>query len=219
MSDVQMQEQQHPFLDFVKNNQKSLTYVLVVIAIFIGGYFGYFELYQKPREAKAADALFTAEKYFAADSANLVLNGDGTSKGALYVIKEFSGTKAANLAKYYAGVSYYKQNDLNKAIEYLKDFSTDAKQVQAIAYGTLGDAYADLKKNDEAVEYYKKAGNLFPEDENISSEYLYRAAAFLEVNGKSKEAVEIYTTIKNKYPKSEKGLNADKYINRLQVQP
>ena len=137
---------------------------------------------------------------------------------ALYVIKEFSGTKAANLAKYYVGVSYFKQNDFNKAVEYLKDFSTDAKQVQAIAYGTLGDAYAELKKNDEAVEYYKKAGNLFPEDENISSEYLYRAAAFLEVNGKSKEAVEIYTAIKNKYPKSEKGLNADKYINRLQVQ-
>ena len=40
-------------------------------------------------KAKAADALFTAEKYFAADSSSLVLNGDGTSKGALYVIKEF----------------------------------------------------------------------------------------------------------------------------------
>lgn len=219
MSEVQTQTEQHPFLDFVKNNQKSLTYVLVIIALVVGGYFGFAELYQKPREAKAADALFTAEKYFAADSSSFVLNGDGTSKGALYVIKEFSGTKAANLAKYYAGVSYFKQNDFNKAIEYLKDFTTNAKQVQAIAYGTLGDAYAELKKNDEAIEYYKKAGNHFAEDENISSEYLFRAAAFLEVNGKTKEAVELYTSIKNKYPKSEKGLNADKYINRLQVQP
>ena len=201
MSDLQ--QAQHPFLDFVKKNQKALTYTLVAAIILIGGFFGYTELYQKPREAKAADAMFMAEKYFANDSSNYVLNGDGTSKGVLYIIKEFSGTKAANLAKYYAGISYFRLNDYNKSIEYLKDFSTNAKQVQAIAYGTLGDAYAELKKNEEAVSYYKKAGEYFPEDESISSEYLFRAAAFLELNGKTDEAVELYTTIKTKYPKPE----------------
>jgi len=135
------QQEQHPFLDFVKKNQKALTYTLVLAIVLIGGYFGYAELYQKPREAKAADALFMAEKYFANDSSSYVLNGDGAgSKGVLYIIKEFSGTKAANLSKYYAGISYFRLNDFNKSIEYLKDFSTDAKQVQAIAYGTLGDA-------------------------------------------------------------------------------
>lgn len=214
------QQEQHPFLDFVKKNQKALTYTLVLAIVLIGGFFGYAELYQKPREAKAADALFMAEKYFANDSSSYVLNGDGTgSKGVLYIIKEFSGTKAANLAKYYAGISYFRLNDFNKSIEYLKDFSTDAKQVQAIAYGTLGDASAELKKTDDAVSYYKKAGEYFPEDEVISSEYLFRAAAFLELNGKNEEAVELYSKIKSKYPKTEKGFNADKYINRLKVQP
>ena len=72
---------------------------------------------------------------------------------------------------------------------------------------------------DEAVSHYKKAGEYFPEDESISSEYLFRAAAFLELNGKTDEAVELYTTIKTKYPKSEKGFTADKYINRLKIQP
>jgi tetratricopeptide (TPR) repeat protein len=214
------QQEQHPFLDFVKKNQKALTYTLVLAIVLIGGYFGYAELYQKPREAKAADALFMAEKYFANDSSSYVLNGDGAgSKGVLYIIKEFSGTKAANLSKYYAGISYFRLNDFNKSIEYLKDFSTDAKQVQAIAYGTLGDASAELKKTDDAVSYYKKAGEYFPEDEVISSEYLFRAAAFLELNGKNEEAVELYSKIKSKYPKTEKGFNADKYINRLKVQP
>jgi tetratricopeptide (TPR) repeat protein len=218
MSDLNHPEK-HPFLDFVKNNQKALTSTLVIVVVLLAGYFGYTELYQKPREAKAADALFTAEKYFAVDSSNLVLNGDGTNKGVLYVIKEYSGTKAANLAKYYAGVSYFKTNDFNKSIEYLKDFSTNAKQVQAIAYGTIGDANSELKKMDEALEYYKKAGAYFPEDEAISSEYLFRAASLLELTGKVDEAITIYNEIKSKYPKSEKGLNADKYINRLKVQP
>ena len=217
MSDLQQEQQ--PILDFFKKNQKSLTYALVLAIVLVGGFFGYTELYQKPREAKAADAMFMAEKYFANDSSNFVLNGDGQSKGVLYVIKEFSGTKAANLAKYYAGVSYFRLNDFNKSIEYLKDFSTDAKQIQAVSYGTLGDAYASLNKVDEAVSHYKKAGEYFPEDEAISSEYLFRAAAFLELNNKTEEAIELYTKIKNEYPKSEKGFMADKYINRLKVQP
>ena len=217
MSDLQ--QEQTSTENFSKKNQKSLTYALVAAIVLIGGFFGYTELYQKPREAKAADAMFMAEKYFANDSSNFVLNGDGQSKGVLYIIKEFSGTKAANLAKYYAGVSYFRMNDFNKSIEYLKDFSTDAKQIQAVAYGTLGDAYASLNKVDEAVSHYKKAGEYFPEDEAISSEYLFRAAAYLELNNKTDEAIELYTKIKNEYPKSEKGFMADKYINRLKIQP
>ena len=214
----EIQQEQAP-VSFIKKNQKQVVYLFAAIIIAVLGYFGYAELYQKPLEAKAADAMYVAEKYFANDSSELVLNGDGTSKGVLYIIKEFGGTKAANLAKYYAGMSYYRLKDYNKAIDYLKDFSTDAKQVQAVAYGSIGDAYSELKKNDEAIEFYKKAGTHFPEDEAISSEYLFRAASFLELNGKNDAALEIYMQIKKNYPKSEKGFSIDKYINRLQVQP
>ena len=214
----ELQEKQAP-VSITKNSQKLIVYLLVGALITAAGIFGYTELYQKPLEAKAADAMYVAEKYFANDSSELVLNGDGTSKGVLYIIKEFSGTKAANLAKYYAGMSYYRLKDYNKAIDYLKDFSTNAKQVQAVAYGSIGDAYSELKKNEEAIEYYKKAGTHFPEDEAISSEYLFRAASFLELNGKNDAAIEIYKQIKQNYPKSEKGFSIDKYINRLQVQP
>jgi tetratricopeptide (TPR) repeat protein len=216
MSEVQ--QEQAP-VSISKKNQQLIVYLLAGGLIAAGLIFGYTELYQKPLEAKAADAMYVAEKYFANDSSELVLNGDGTSKGVLYIIKEFGGTKAANLAKYYAGMSYYRLKDYNKSIEYLKDFSTNAKQVQAVAYGSIGDAYSELKKNEEAIEYYKKAGTHFPEDEAISSEYLFRAASFLELNGKNDAALEIYKQIKQNYPKSEKGFSIDKYINRIQVQP
>jgi len=214
----ELQQEQAP-VSIPKKNQQLIVYLLAGGLIAVAGFFGYSELYQKPLEAKAADAMYVAEKYFANDSSELVLKGDATSKGVLYIIKEFGGTKAANLAKYYAGMSYYRLKDYNKAIEYLKDFSSDAKQVQAVAYGSIGDAYSELKKNDEAIEYYKKAGTHFPEDEAISSEYLFRAASFLELNGKNDAALEIYKQIKQNYPKSEKGFSIDKYINRIQVQP
>jgi tetratricopeptide (TPR) repeat protein len=214
----ELQQEQAP-VSIPKKNQQLIVYLLAGGLIAVAGFFGYSELYQKPLEAKAADAMYVAEKYFANDSSELVLKGDGTSKGVLYIIKEFGGTKAANLANYYAGMSYYRLKDYNKAIEYLKDFSSDAKQVQAVAYGSIGDAYSELKKNDKAIEYYKKAGTHFPEDEAISSEYLFRAASFLELNGKNDAALEIYQQIKQNYPKSEKGFSIDKYINRIQVQP
>ena len=214
----ELQQEQAP-VSIPKKNQQLIVYLLAGGLIAVAGFFGYSELYQKPLEAKAADAMYVAEKYFANDSSELVLKGDGTSKGVLYIIKEFGGTKVANLANYYAGMSYYRLKDYNKAIEYLKDFSSDAKQVQAVAYGSIGDAYSELKKNDEAIEYYKKAGTHFPEDEAISSEYLFRAASFLELNGKNDAALEIYKQIKQNYPKSEKGFSIDKYINRIQVQP
>lgn len=218
MSEINQQEQ-NSSAHFVNKNQKQITAFLVVLVLALGGYFGYMELYQKPREIKAADAMFAAENYFFQDSSKLVLNGDGTNKGVLYIIKNFSGTKAANLAKYYAGVSYYKTGDFNKSIENLKDFSTDASQIQSIAYGTLGDAYSELKKNTEALEFYKKAAAHTPEDEIISAEYLFRAAQLQEVLGKNDDAIAIYKDIKAKYPKTEIGLNIDKFIFKLKVQP
>ena len=101
MSEFNQQEQNNS-AHFVKKNLKQITAFLVILVLIVGGYFGYLELYQKPREIKAADAMFAAENYFAQDSSKLVLNGNGTNKGVLYIIKNYSGTKAANLAKYYA---------------------------------------------------------------------------------------------------------------------
>jgi tetratricopeptide (TPR) repeat protein len=201
-----------------KNLQKPILAVLVVALVIGGGYYGYKEYIQKPKEEKAADAIFKAQQYFAIDSLNLVLNGDGQNKGALYVIKNYGGTKAANLAHYYAGVSYLKLGDFNNAVKYLKDFSTDAKQIQLLALGCLGDAYAELNKKEEAIQAYKKAAATFEEDENNSSEYLFRAALLSETTGKTKEALSLYKELKEQFPKTEKGFQADKYINRLSLE-
>ena len=106
----------------------------------------------------------------------LALNGDGINPGFEKIISQFGGTKAGNLARYYAGSAALKMGDFNKAVKYLKDFETDAKQVQARAYKLLGDAYAELGKNKEALDSYIKGGREFPEDEANASESLYMAA-------------------------------------------
>lgn len=203
---------------FWQHSGKILSIVIVVIAVIIGGWYGYKQVILKPKEDRAADAMYKAEQYFAIDSSNLALNGDGINKGMLYVIKNYSGTKAANLAKYYAGISYLKLGNYAKATEYLKDFSTDAKQIQMVAYGALGDALSELGKKDDAVDAYKKAANTFTEDASSSAEYLFRAGLLSETMGKNKQAVELYKQIKESYPATEKGYQIDKYIYRLSIE-
>jgi tetratricopeptide (TPR) repeat protein len=112
-----------------------------------------------------------------------------------------------------------RTGNFNKAVENLKDFNTSAKQIQMMAYGALGDAYSELNKNDEAVNYYKKASGEFTDDATMSSEYLFRAALKLETLGKTSEALELYKQLKAKYPNTERGFSADKYIYRLSIVP
>lgn len=204
--------------DFWEKYKNIILGILAAIILIVAGWLIYKNYFLKPKEDRAAEAMFKAEEYFRNDSLTLALNGDGQNKGFLNVIKNFEGTKAANLAHFYAGIIYLRNNDFNNAIKHLKDFSTDSKQIQMIAYGRLADAYSEQGKKDEAVEYYKKAGNYFPEDETNSSEFLFRAGYLLESMGKNKEAVDVYKEIKEKFPKTEKGFSIDKYIYRLSVE-
>jgi tetratricopeptide (TPR) repeat protein len=203
---------------FWAKNSKIIIAGLIGFTVGVGGFIAYKQLVVKPKEEKAADAIYKAQQYFQIDSSKLVLDGDGSNKGVLYIMKNYGGTKAANLAHYYAGVSYLKLGDFNKAIEHLKDFSTDAKQIQAAAFGVLGDAYAEAGKKDDAVSSYTKASKTFEYDEALSAEYLFRAALLSSTIGKSKEAVSLFKELKEKFPKTEKASQADKYINTLVVE-
>jgi tetratricopeptide (TPR) repeat protein len=196
---------------------KQITYAIGVLVIIIAAILGYKYMIQEPNEKKAEEAMFHAEEYYRLDSVKLALNGDNINSGFAKIISKYSGTKSANLAKFYAGSCYLKLGDFNNAVKYLKDFSTPAYQVQARAYGLLGDAYSELNKRDEAIEQYKKAAALSEKDDVISPEYLFRAGYLYESMGKSKEAIDMYQMIKNKYPNSQRGLDIDKYLARLGV--
>lgn len=202
-----------------KRYSKPAGIVIAIAVVGILGWFAYNSLVLQPKEQKAEESIFKAQQYFAQDSLNKALNGDGFNSGFLYVINNYGETKSGNLAKYYAGVCYLKLGNFNNAVKYLKDFSTDAKQIQMMAYGCLGDAYSELKKNSEAIDAYKKAATTFEQDEMLSSEYLFRAALLNETLGKNKEAVDLYKQLKDKFPATPRGAQVDKYIYRLSIQP
>jgi len=210
---------------FWEKNSKPIIYISTAIILLIGGYLAYKYMFKLPKEEKANDAVFVVQKYFSdfsnspdslkATLANRVLNGDGGNSGALKFISKYDGTDAANLCQYYAGASYLHLKQFDKAIKHLNDFNTDAPQIQSRAYGMIGDAYAELKKNNDALDYYRKAADVNEKDEFTSSEFLFRAGLFAETIGKKKEAIDLYKKIKKDYPLTDRATNIDRYLARL----
>lgn len=206
----------HNAEDFFQKNKKVITYGVLALVVVVGGFFAYNRFVKGPNESKAQEMAFQAQRYFRVDSFRLALNGDGAAYGLLDVIKKYGGTKAGNLAKYQAGVSYVKLGEFQKGIDLLKEFSSNDLLVQSMAYGITGDAFMELGKDAEGIEYYKKAGN-YNNNELTSPIYLMRAGLALEKSNKKDEAIQIYKTIKEKYPMSIEASNVDKYLARLGV--
>jgi len=197
-----------------EKNQKVIVGAVVALVVLVGGFFGYREFIQKPNEEKAANALFSAARWFEVDSLNFALNGDGQHKGALDVIKKFDGTKAANLAQYYAGMSFLRTGKPQDAVKHLEKFDGKGTPLEYLADGAMGDAYMDMGQAAKGIEMYKKAaGN--DKDMYTSPLYLFRAALASEQSGKIDDAKKLYKELKEKFPYSQQGNQADKYLARL----
>lgn len=204
--------------DFWGKYGKLLTIASVIVILVGGGYYAYNNFVVKPKEAKAAEVMFKAEEYYRVDSLQKALNGDGLYWGFLKVIDQYGGTDAGNMANFYAGACYVKLNENEKAIKYLKKFSSDSKASTARAYRLLADAYADMNNNKEAFNYYKKAGHAFESDEPFSADCLFLAAYLAhKVLNDPAAAIELYKEVKQKFPKTQQGFDADNYLAQLGV--
>lgn len=198
---------------FIEKNQKVLLYSLLAVLAVIAIYFGSKKFYFQPRESEAQSQMFTAERYFEKDSFNLALNGDGNYQGFLGIIDEYGMTDAANLAHYYAGVSYLHLGKYDEAITQLKKFDGDDLMVGPVAIGAIGDAYLELGKKEDATKQYVKASDK-AENNFLSPVYLMKAAQVLESDKDYKKALELYQQIQKEYPLSTEGRQIEKYITR-----
>lgn len=200
---------------FVEENKNTLTGIVALIVIIVGGYFAYQNFYVLPMEEEAQIEFFNAEKNFKKDSLNLAIYGDGLNPGFIEIADEYSGTKVGNLAHYYLGASYLKLGQFESAISELEDFSSEDYMLGTMALGMIGDAYMELGDLNKAVSYYDKAANR-KSNEFSSPIYLMKAGRTYELIGNYNEAVERYETIKDDFPKSSEAGDIEKMIARAE---
>ncbi|HYG03555.1 MAG TPA: tetratricopeptide repeat protein [Chryseosolibacter sp.] len=199
---------------WLERHPKTVIGVATVIALIIGGYFG-FTYYLDNQNTEAQQEMFQAVYYFEADSLELAVNGDGNHLGFKDIVSDYGMTDAGNLANFYAGASYLKLGQFDVARLYLEDFSSDDLLVQARAYSLIGDTYMEEKNYQEAAKYYDKAADYKP-NKYFSPAYLMKAALAYERSNENAKAIEAYNEIVTKYWDSAEFQNARKFKARLE---
>lgn len=201
----------------IEQYQKPILYAVLAVVLVVSGVLALRHFYFIPKESKAQAELFKGEFYFQTDSFKIALNGNGGDyKGFEAIIDEDGSTKAGNLAKAYAGISYMRLGEYDKAINYLKDFSADDLLVAPAVIGAVGDCYVELGKVKEGIDYFEKAASR-ADNELISPIYLKKAGIAYESLGDFKSALKVYQTIKDKYMNSFEASDIDKYIERASL--
>ena len=177
---------------FIENNSKKIIYGIIALALVVGAVLGIKHGYLIPQEKKAAAAMFKGEQYFAKDSFNLALNGNGAD---------------------YEGICYFKMGDNEKALDLLKSFSGSDDMISPAITGLIGDCYVNMGNVKEGISYFEKAAKQ-ASNEVISPTYLKKAGIAYESLKQYGDAVKAYTTIKEKYFNSMEASDIDKYITR-----
>lgn len=199
---------------FIEKHKNTLIYSVVAILVIAIIGFAYQHFYRKPLKEEALGQTFVAEQAFRADSFSVALNGDGNSLGFNQVIDEY-GSAAPAVVYLYAGVCELHLGNFEKAISYLKKYKSKDPVMQARAIANIGDAYAGLMKNKDALNSYLKAAS--HSDNVFAATYMLKAGIMQEELGDFKAAIKTYEEIKVKYPQSQEGAEADKYIARISV--
>ncbi|OAB81483.1 tetratricopeptide repeat protein [Cochleicola gelatinilyticus] len=209
---------------WVEKNQKFILGFIGIVAVCVLGYLAYEQFIQKPKETEAMNEMFQAQTYFEqalsgteSDSLyTLALNGGEGKYGFVDIADEYSGTKAGNLANYYAGMSYLNSGDYQKAIDYLDDFKSDDAILAPLAKGGIGDAFAQLDQNEEALKYYEEAATMRA-NEFTAPRFLLKAGVMALKVGNKDKALKHFTEISDEYPTSPEATKAVVYTGEAEA--
>ncbi|MCS3130590.1 tetratricopeptide repeat protein [Bacteroides ovatus] len=190
---------------------------VVAVIIIVAGFIMYKNLYAEPREEKAQAALFKGQEYFEQDAFEQALNGDSIGyTGFLKVADDYNGTKAANLAKAYAGICYAQLGKYEEAVKMLDSFNGKDQMVAPAILGAAGNCYAQLSQLDKAASTLLSAADK-ADNNTLSPIFLIQAGEILVKQGKYDDAVNAYTKIKDKYFQSYQAMDIDKYIEQAKL--
>jgi len=202
---------------FLIKYQKQLLMGVGILIVVVCAVLAFKTFYLKPINEEAQAAIFKGEQYFQMRQDSLALFGDGNGYiGFESIISEYGSSKTADLAKYYAGISYSRLGKNEEAIKYLKDFKGGDKMVTYVAKGALGNCYVNTGKAEDGAKAFLDAAK--GADDVILSPVFYKKAAMVYRDIKNYDKViELFTLIKNNYIESMEASDADKYIQEANL--
>jgi len=202
---------------FLEKNQKSILIGLLIVVIAVGAFLAYNYLYRIPRNETAQAAIFKGERYFQSGEDSLALFGNGNDYiGLESIINQFKGTKTADLARAYAGISYNRLGNNEKALEHLKKFKGGDLLITPAVTGAIGDVQMNMGQTEEAISSFLKAAK--EADDQMLSPIYYKKAGIAYMSGANYDkAIEVFTQIKENYINAPEAQEADKFIKQAEL--
>lgn len=200
---------------FFEENKQNITLFATALVLLVGGYVSYMKFYQEPREMEAQQEIYHAQQWFEADSFRQAVDGMGDKLGFLDVAADYSGTKAGNMANYYAGISYLRLGEYENAILLLDEFRTNDPILSVMSVGAIGDAFLELNQPEDALDYYAKATKI-NKNNFVVPFYLLKAGLLAEEMGKNSDALAYYQRIESEFGDSRQAADIARYIARAE---
>lgn len=193
----------------IAQNKKVIFWAVGGIAIVAAFVLSYLFIYRNPKLNKAFEAYNQVE-------IQAMGNDSIASAGYKKVADDYSGTDAGHLAALNAGEALYDQGKYQEAAKYLEQANISEPVLAANTLALTGDCYVNLKKYDQALDFYAKAIKKADKNPQIVPRVLLKEANVYDEQKKYDKALDCYQQIKNDYPTFQLGNGAsiDAYIAR-----
>ena len=144
---------------FVDKNRKQLTLGLGGAAALILIVIGYSSLVVAPKNTAAEEAAFMAEHYFAKDSADLAMLGDGLNAGLEEILSDHSGTPAAARAAFELGIMHRDAARFDEAVEAFNQAGFSDDVFGPLTDANIGDCLVELGDLEGAEGHFASAAS------------------------------------------------------------
>lgn len=197
--------------------EKNVKWILIGVGVVILAVLAYVFLIKPAllnRERNAAADNFKAEYWFGQGDYELALNGSDSLDfiGFAELATTNKGTKACNLAKYYAGICCLNLGKYDEALDYFNSYKGKDEFTKPLNEMLKGDAEWELKNESAALKHYEKAAKMCKDNFVVAPTALYKAGRVCLAIGNNEKALTYFKQIKTDYPESTEWTTIDRYI-------
>lgn len=196
---------------FVDKNRKQLTIGLGGVAAAILLVIGYTSLIVAPKNKAAEEASFMAEHYFAKDSADLAMLGDGLNAGLEEILSDHSGTPAAARAAFELGIMHRDAARFDEAVEAFNQANFGDDVFGPLVDANIGDCLVELGDLEGAESHFAAAASAAASGlaaKALSPMCSYKRALVLLELGNNEKAREVLKDLAEDFPNSTYAANA-----------
>ena len=196
---------------FVDKNRKQLTMGLGGAAAIILVVIGYSSLVVAPKNTAAEEAAFMAEHYFAKDSSDLAMFGDGLNAGLEEIMNDYSGTPAAARAAFEMGIMHRDAADFEAAVEAFNQAGFNDDVFGPLTDANIGDCLVELGDLEGAEDHFASAASRAASGlaaKALSPMCSYKQALVLLELGEDDKARDVLEDLAEDFPNSTYASNA-----------